>query len=75
MQSDQTVTHSVWIRCPNIHCAYEWHYTGRFFIYATCPSCRKNVKISQNKVESPQPHKVPRPRETEAFDAPDQERS
>jgi hypothetical protein len=25
-----------------------------FFIYATCPSCRHNVKISENKIESPQ---------------------
>ena len=54
MESYRTVTHGVWIRCPNTLCAYKWQYTGRFFIYATCPSCRHNVKISENKIESPQ---------------------
>ena len=42
------------IRCPNRTCEYTWEYVGRFFYYATCPSCRKNVKIQDNKIESPQ---------------------
>ena len=40
------------VRCPNPNCEYTWRYLGRFFYYATCPSCRKNVKIQDNKVES-----------------------
>jgi hypothetical protein len=43
----------VWIHCPNPACDYVWRYSGRFFLYATCPSCRRNVKISENKVEKP----------------------
>lgn len=43
-----------WIRCPNSECQYIWLYSGRFFYYATCPSCRRNVKIQENKIESPQ---------------------
>jgi hypothetical protein len=42
-----------WIHCPNPSCDYTWNYAGRFFLYATCPSCRRNVKISENKVEKP----------------------
>jgi uncharacterized protein (DUF983 family) len=41
------------IRCPHDGCGYNWTYSGRFFIYATCPSCHKNIKINDNKVESP----------------------
>ena len=44
----------IWIRCPSPICGnYEWIYRGRFFIYATCPSCKRNVLISKNKIESP----------------------
>lgn len=72
MQSHQVVSHGVPIKCPNTRCEYKWIYKGRFVFYATCPACRHNVKISENKVESHQSHKVTRPRETEAdkeFDA------
>jgi hypothetical protein len=41
-----------WIHCPNPNCDYIWRDSGRFFLYATCPSCRRNIKISENKVES-----------------------
>jgi len=41
-----------WIHCPNPSCEYTWRYLGRFFLYATCPSCRRNVKIEENKIES-----------------------
>jgi hypothetical protein len=37
--------------CANLICDYTWRYAGRFSFYATCPSCRRNVKISENKVE------------------------
>ena len=40
------------IQCPNSKCAYTWMYSGRFYYYATCPSCRRNVKIQDNKIES-----------------------
>ena len=43
------------IRCPNTSCLYEWKYRGRFRFYATCPSCRRNVKISENKIGTLQP--------------------
>jgi hypothetical protein len=42
------------IRCPNSNCGCTWMYSGRFLYYATCPSCRRNVKIQENKIESPQ---------------------
>jgi hypothetical protein len=42
------------IRCPNSNCGYTWMYSGRFLYYATCPSCRRNVKIQDNKIEWPQ---------------------
>lgn len=44
----------IWIRCPSSICGnHEWLYRGRSFIYATCPSCKRNVLISQNKREGP----------------------
>jgi hypothetical protein len=43
----------VWICCPHKDCEYIWLYTGHFFIYATCPSCRRNIKIHENKMELP----------------------
>jgi hypothetical protein len=39
------------IRCSNPNCDYVWTYSGRLFFYATCPSCRRNVKIHDNKTE------------------------
>ena len=51
---DEKTTVGVWIRCPSPICGnYEWQYRGRFFLYATCPSCKRNVKISSNKIEKP----------------------
>jgi hypothetical protein len=51
----------IWVHCPNASCAYTWRYSGRFFLYATCPSCRRNVKIQDNKVISPQSVQVGSP--------------
>jgi hypothetical protein len=42
------------IRCSNPNCDYSWMYSGRLLYYATCPSCRRNVKIHDNKIELPQ---------------------
>ena len=39
------------IRCPNSYCDYTWRYLGKFAFYATCPSCRRNIKIAENKKE------------------------
>jgi hypothetical protein len=68
MQSQQQiVSHGVQIRCPNTRCAYKWTYKGRFSIYATCPSCRYNVKIDENKIgNSLQSPQLSRARETGA---------
>ncbi len=50
----EKTTVGIWIRCPNPICGnYEWRYRGRFTVFATCPSCRRNIRISSNKVESP----------------------
>jgi hypothetical protein len=54
-------TTGVWINCPSSGCGYSWNYTGRFFLYATCPSCRRNVRIQDNKIGSPQSVRVGRP--------------
>ena len=44
----------IWIRCPSPICGnHQWLYRGRSFIYATCPSCKRNVLISKNKIERP----------------------
>ena len=59
MKEQQTVS-GTWIRCPNPSCDYIWSYAGRFFLYATCPSCRRNVKIADNRIEASQPVKVDR---------------
>jgi hypothetical protein len=40
------------IKCPNRDCEYSWWYSGRLVLYATCPSCRRNIKVSENKVET-----------------------
>jgi hypothetical protein len=37
------------IHCPNTSCDYTWRYSGRLSFYATCPSCRRNIKIAENK--------------------------
>jgi hypothetical protein len=45
------------INCPNPKCKYRWKYGGSL-LYATCPSCRRNVKILENKMESLQSAQV-----------------
>jgi len=53
-ESKEKSRKGVRIRCPNSFCEnYQWIYKGRFLVYATCPSCKKNIRISQNKIESP----------------------
>lgn len=45
-ESQRTVIH-----CPNSNCDYTWRYSGRLSFYATCPSCRRNIKIAENKIK------------------------
>lgn len=73
MMQTQTVSAGIPLHCPNTECRYKWRYTGRLFIYATCPCCRKNVRISQNRVDLPQTPQVRGP-EAEAVNAPGTER-
>jgi hypothetical protein len=40
------------IKCPKPECEYSWWYSGRLVVYATCPSCRRNIKVSENKIET-----------------------
>jgi hypothetical protein len=46
------------VQCRNLDYMYTWRYAGRFLIYATCPSCRRNVKISDSKTGSLQSAEV-----------------
>jgi hypothetical protein len=39
------------IKCPHSDCGYCWRYNGNLLRYATCPSCRRNVRIQENKVK------------------------
>jgi hypothetical protein len=54
------------LHCPNPNCDYSWMYTGRLLHYATCPSCRRNVKIQNNKTETSQSVAVSSPSQVEA---------
>jgi endogenous inhibitor of DNA gyrase (YacG/DUF329 family) len=36
------------LECPK--CGKEWDYTGNSQVYATCPDCKRSVKIEENKV-------------------------
>jgi hypothetical protein len=40
----------VWLRCPNPIGNWEWYYRSHFFIYASCPSWHKNIKIQEDKI-------------------------
>jgi hypothetical protein len=39
-----------WIHCSTRECRYTWYYTGNMRFYATCPSCKRNVRIEKNKI-------------------------
>ena len=41
------------ISCPNILCAdRDWIYTGNRTVYATCPNCKKPVRIGDHRVKA-----------------------
>jgi hypothetical protein len=31
----------------------KWTYRGRFLVFATCPSCKCSMSVSENKIELP----------------------
>lgn len=39
------------ICCTRKNCNYMWRYRGYGMFFATCPRCRRNIKIPKNKVE------------------------
>src|ERR687885_640395 len=41
-----------WIHCSTRECGYTWYYTGKMIFYATCPSCKRNIRIEKNKVSA-----------------------
>ena len=46
---------------------YERIYQGKFLIYATCPSCKRDIHVSGNRTESQlQPVELGRQRQVEA---------
>lgn len=41
------------ISCPNILCAgRDWIYTGNRTVYATCPNCKKPIRIEDHRVKT-----------------------
>ena len=52
------------MHCSNNRCNYRWRYKGQSMFYASCPYCRRNVKISENKAESLQSAQVGSPVQT-----------
>jgi hypothetical protein len=48
------------IQCSNPDCRYKWKYKGSL-LYATCPSCRRLIRTSENKTVSLQSEQVGEP--------------
>lgn len=54
MTRDMRTDIGIWIRCPSSLCGNHTSlYRGHSSIYATCPSCKRNVLISKYKSERP----------------------
>jgi hypothetical protein len=49
-QAETASSKGIPIQCPHKDCGYKWSYGGRFFIYATCPSCRRNLKYNTTAI-------------------------
>lgn len=30
-------------------CGYQWNYNGKMTLYATCPNCKKSIKIKEEE--------------------------
>lgn len=39
----------VWLKCDG--CKRTWDYNGKQKVCATCPDCRKYVRIEKNKIK------------------------
>lgn len=52
ISSDVPNSKGVLVHCTNKECRYKWLYKGRSIFYASCPCCRRNIRITDNKVES-----------------------
>jgi len=39
----------MWLKCKK--CGKEWNYTGTMSVYATCPDCKRLVRIETRKEE------------------------
>jgi hypothetical protein len=40
------------VRCSNPNCRHRWYYKGRSIFYASCPFCRRNIKLNIKPVEN-----------------------
>lgn len=47
-------TNKIKIKCPNEKCGYSWDYGGRLFIHATCPNCKRSIRIEENRINHDQ---------------------
>jgi hypothetical protein len=54
----------IYVHCGNNRSNYRRPYQGQGTFYASCPYCRREVKISENKAESLQSAQVDRPVQT-----------
>ena len=46
----QTLKPGIYLECPNILCqGRQWYYTGTRTVYATCPHCKKSIRIEDHK--------------------------
>ena len=39
------------MKCTNEQCLKEWNYSGKQKVYATCPDCKKSVKIEDGVMD------------------------
>lgn len=40
------------LECPNSECRHTWKYNGKSKFYTSCPYCRTNVHVINNKVDA-----------------------
>jgi hypothetical protein len=56
------------VQCSNPNCQYRWYYKGRSLFYASCPFCRRNIKLHirpfENKTTSLQSDRGGQPQQT-----------
>jgi hypothetical protein len=56
------------VRCSNPNCQHRWYYKGRSLFYASCPFCRRNIKLNirsfENRTTSLQSDRGDQPQQT-----------